>query len=111
MAPTGFRSAVGTALSLIGPLLAIVAGIVAGRRWLRPASPIASSAPDAIALAWVIPATAVALAALAIWSQSGWGVSAALVLGVIAVTDWIRRDPRHRSDTGAAGSGWERAAS
>jgi hypothetical protein len=99
---TGVRAALGTAMSLIGPLLAIVAVPLAAWRWThgRPGR-AARDLPD-LALTWGVPALALAVAALAVIGHSRWGVAAALALLAVAAVDWVARDPRRAAPGGVA---------
>lgn len=94
------QAAARSLVSVAGPLLALAVIAAAGARWLGRSR----SAPIDRALQWAAPALALAIAALAVWAHSGWGVAAAVSMLAVWAAEWIRRDPARGARPATAGA-------
>jgi uncharacterized membrane protein YgcG len=92
--PTGIRAAAGSAAAVAGTALAIAALALAGWYWTRDGSSRREAGAAEPVLAWGVPVIGVAVFALAVVGQSGWGVVAAMMMLGIGAADWVARDPR-----------------
>jgi uncharacterized membrane protein YgcG len=88
---SGARATLDTVVTWVAPVIAVGGIALAAMAW-RPSDGARRDVLDAI-VRWATPAAAAIIAVLAVWTRSGLGAMAALLLLAIAVTAWVRRDP------------------
>jgi uncharacterized membrane protein YgcG len=86
---TATQQLTGTAISVTGPIIAL--GSIVLVCWWYAKRSIREMVPRH--LTWSVPAMSFGIAVMSVWSRSGWGISAVLVLLVLTAGLWVARDP------------------